>query len=70
MNGTLIAKRYRGTVPENYNSINTGRSAEWEQYRLLPPGRCIFRADAHVKSGRVILPLILRRICRYDCWGK
>lgn len=33
-------------------------------------GRCIFRADAHVKSGRVILPLIVRRICRYDCGGK
>lgn len=40
-----------------------------EQYRLSP-SRCIFRADAHVKSGRVILPLIVRRICRYDCGGK
>ena len=45
-----------------------------EQYRLHPSPAaavaCVFRADAHVKSGRVILPLIVRRICRYDCGGK
>lgn len=29
-----------------------------------------FRADAHVESDRVVLPLIVRRIYRYDCGGK
>lgn len=32
--------------------------------------RRIFRVDAHVQSGHVVLPLIVRRICRYDCGGK